>query len=119
MTNNNHIVFTYGTLKAGHSNHSLLKGSVPLGKTKTVSKHTLIDWGCYPCVVLKGDTHIVGEAYRVDDATFHRLDQLEGCPGFYNRTQVELENGLTSWMYFIPEGDIDMPSETAVESGEW
>ena len=119
MTNNNHIVFCYGTLKAGYCNHSLLEGAVPLGKTRTVSKHTLVDWCAFPAVVLKGDTHIVGEAYRVDDAILHRLDQLEGYPGFYDRTQVELENGLTSWLYYIPEDDIDMPSETAVESGEW
>lgn len=119
MTEHNHIVAVYGTLKSGCSNHSVLRGAVPLGKTKTVSKHTLVDWLCYPAVVLEGNTHIVCEVYRVDDEIFSRLDTLEGYPNFYNRQQVEMDNGLTAWIYFIPASDINLEHETIVESGEW
>lgn len=115
----NNIVFVYGTLKAGYSNHGLLRGAVPLGTTRTVSKHTLVDWKAFPALVLKGDTQVTGEAYRVNNATFKRLDALEGYPTFYDRTQVELENGLTSWCYFIPESDINVDEEDIVEDGEW
>ena len=119
MTEHNHIVSVYGTLMAGYSNHSLLIGAVPLGKTRTVSKHTLVDWKAFPALVLKGDTQISCEAYRVCDRTLKRLDALEGYPTFYDRTQVELENGLTSWIYFIPESDINVDEEDIIEDGNW
>ena len=50
---------------------------------------------------------IDGEAYRVDDLTLERLDQLEGHPHWYERKKVEIlinkDKKIRAWLYFFPK----------------
>ena len=73
-----HIVF-YGTLRAGHKEHSRLKLRMALayvGKCQLDGK--LYDLGRYPGLVL-GAGQAEGEVYRIrDHALLARLDAFEG-----------------------------------------
>lgn len=107
-------VFVYGTLKQGHSNHSLLSTARLLGEYTTPPEYTMYSLSAFPAVSLKGCTPIVGEVYEVDTPTFERLDMLEGYPGFYDRTQIQTHFG-PAWIYHIE----DHTYQTVVETGEW
>lgn len=114
-----HNVFVYGTLKRGKVNHHCLSGSTYLGRRRLIGAQ-LHDRGAYPMALLTGrsDAVIHGELFRVSQASLRRLDQLEGYPGFYDRTALQLSDGTTAWVYHgtseqvapypvIPIGDWD------------
>ena len=98
-----HLVFVYGTLKRGFSNHHILKDAEFLGSGETTeSVFTMYHLGGFPGVVLGGNSDIKGELYSVDEATLQHCDWLEGHPNFYKRLPVEVKVGsefITAWMY--------------------
>jgi gamma-glutamylaminecyclotransferase len=103
----NYLVFVYGTLKKGFSNHRLLVGSEYLGSAQTVEKYAMYSTGTP--IVLKNEavSPIHGELYQVNEATLAALDSLEGHPDWYRREEVEIavdgEHGRyreTAWLYF-------------------
>lgn len=115
----NSLVFVYGTLKKGFSNHRLLAGSEYLGAAQTVEKYAMYSTGTP--IVLKEEpvSPIHGELYRVNEATLVALDSLEGHPDWYRREEINIfvdgEQGRyqeTAWLYFsldkrgvlVPEG---------------
>ena len=114
-----HNVFVYGTLKRGQDNHDCLSGSTYMGRRRLIGGQ-LHDRGLYPMALLTGrsDSVIHGELFCVSEAGLRRLDQLEGYPGFYDRTALQLSDGTTAWVYHgtseqvtpypcIPLGDWD------------
>ena len=118
-SSHSHNVFVYGTLKRGQDNHGCLSGSTYLGRRRLIGAQ-LHDRGAYPMALLTGrsDAVIHGELFCVSDAGLRRLDQLEGYPGFYDRTELQLSDGTTAWVYHgtseqvapypvIPLGDWD------------
>jgi gamma-glutamylaminecyclotransferase len=115
----NSLVFVYGTLKKGFSNHRLLAGSEYLGTAQTVEKYAMYSTGTP--IVLKEEavSPIHGELYRVNEETLVALDSLEGHPDWYRREEINIyvdgEQGRyqeTAWLYFsldkrgdlVPEG---------------
>ena len=107
-----HMVFVYGSLKRGFSNHNLLEGSKFYGVTETVCRnfrmHPLL--GSFPAVTAAADDAyaIMGELYEIDTATMMRLDYLEGNGSLYTRQLVSVYNGseiVEAWMYLMPEAD--------------
>ncbi len=112
------LVFVYGTLRKGQWNHYLLDRSKFLGMAKTKKHYALYGSGV-PFLSRAGSiSQVTGEVYSVDDATFKRLDQLEGHPDMYKREQAEvvLQNGteLTAWIYFYDAAQGDL-----IESGDF
>jgi gamma-glutamylcyclotransferase (GGCT)/AIG2-like uncharacterized protein YtfP len=103
-----YLVFVYGTLKKGFSNHRLLSGAEFLGPAQTVQKFAMYTTGTP--IVLKEEavSPIFGELYRVDEKILAALDSLEGHPDWYRREEVEVlvdegerEKRLeTAWLYF-------------------
>lgn len=103
-----YLVFVYGTLKKGFSNHRLLAGAEFLGAAQTVEKYAMYSTGTP--IVLKDEavSPIFGELYRVNEKTLAALDSLEGHPDWYRRQEVEVlvdevERGRrleTAWLYF-------------------
>ena len=93
-------VFVYGTLKRGEYNHRCLSGSTYLGRRRLIGAR-LHDRGSYPMALLidRRDAVVHGELYRVNNAGLQRLDQLEGYPAFYDRTELQLSDGTTAWVY--------------------
>lgn len=115
---NKHVVFVYGTLRAGQWNHYLLDGSKYIGMARTKNRYALYGDGIPFLSRTKAISQVTGEVYSVNDATLSRLDELEGHPDAYKREQAEvvLDNGreLTAWIYFYDtvRGDL-------IESGDF
>ncbi|GMP25305.1 hypothetical protein CsSME_00002242 [Camellia sinensis var. sinensis] len=95
------LIFTYGTLKKGFSNHGLLQEMMEAGEAKylgvyrTVEKLPLV-CGPYRVPFLlnfpgSGD-HVLGELYSISaDRALIRMDDLEGTSrGHYERLPVKL-----------------------------
>ncbi len=130
------FVFVYGTLRKGCRNNLFFQGfsenesAVFIGMAKTVEKYGFFVEPSYgiPYAVKRKDgktVNIIGEVYRVNDALLRRLDLLEGHPGHYKRSLVQVdvfeENGKARklvWMYLYPEENI-YPRWRFIESGDY
>ena len=103
-----YLVFVYGTLKKGFSNHRLLAGAEFLGTGQTVKKYAMYSTGTPIVLKQEAVSPIFGELYRVDEKILASLDSLEGHPDWYRREEVEIsvdegERGKrleTAWLYF-------------------
>ena len=96
-------VFVYGSLKRDQPNHPWLAGATALGEARLHGVQ-LFDLGPFPMAVamppsLQHDHPLRGELYRVDGATLHRLDRLEGAPRLFQRHWLSLSDGRTAWVY--------------------
>jgi gamma-glutamylaminecyclotransferase len=102
------LVFVYGTLKRGLSNHGWLKGQEFAGEARTEARYRMYDLGGYPGMVVaeagKGE-RIEGEVWEVDEAALRGLDVLEGvAEGEYRLESVALEEewagkGVRGYVY--------------------
>ena len=94
------LIFTYGTLKRGFSNHVLLQDLMRTGDAefkgtyRTVEKYPLV---CGPYRVpfllnMPGSGHrVTGELYAVSARGLARVDELEGTSrGHYERLPIQL-----------------------------
>jgi gamma-glutamylcyclotransferase (GGCT)/AIG2-like uncharacterized protein YtfP len=96
-------LFVYGTLMRGEAYHHRLMEQRPfLGKAKTEAAFELVDLGEYPGLVAGGATAVVGELFEMDAATLKVVDQLEGHPHLYQRTEIRLEDGSMALAYLLP-----------------
>lgn len=99
-----HIVFVYGTLKRGGSNHRFLAGQVFLGTALTRAGATLYSLGEYPGLVhdpADGEG-VTGELWAVDDEALAGLDELEGvAEGLYAREPAR----LAEWPDGVPAAE--------------
>ncbi|MFO8031783.1 MAG: gamma-glutamylcyclotransferase family protein [Desulfohalobiaceae bacterium] len=101
------LLFVYGTLRQGCSNHQLLQNARYVGKGHSRRRYSLyVD--DFPYVLKDGETSTIqGEVYEVDLQTWHEVDILEGHPHWYcrEREEILLDSGETvlAWMYFFPE----------------
>jgi gamma-glutamylaminecyclotransferase len=86
------LVFVYGTLKRGGSNHFHLAGQEFSGEAETGPGYVLYELGGYPGMVVgAGGPGIRGEVWSVDDECLARLDVLEGlAEGLFARSSVRL-----------------------------
>ncbi|KAH7854449.1 hypothetical protein Vadar_013916 [Vaccinium darrowii] len=100
---NQALIFTYGTLKKGFSNHGLLEEMMATGDASYLGPYTTVDEYpllCGPFRVpfllnFPGSGHRVsGELYAVSPAALQRMDELEGTSkGHYERLPVKVESG--------------------------
>lgn len=87
------LVFVYGTLKRGYSNHHLLAGQAFQGEARTAPGFALFSLGSHPGMVeLPSDGgSVTGEVWSVDKRCLEQLDLLEGtAEGLYRRGLVPL-----------------------------
>lgn len=116
------LVFVYGTLKKGFSNHRLLASSELLGRARTIEAYAMYSTGVPIVIKNESVSPITGELYRVDEATLVYLDSLEGHPDWYRREEVDVlletedEEPRTekAWIYFNRD-----KRGTLVPSGEY
>lgn len=117
----NTLLFVYGTLKRGCSNHHHLAGQTFVGAARTVPGFRLYDLGGYPGIaVAAGDrTGVVGEIWSVDTTALAQLDAFEGVhEGLYRRAPIALEPPFAgdSVDAYFPALD---PSGRAEVGSEW
>jgi len=91
------LLFVYGTLKRGLTNHHHLGGARFVAEA-WMDGVALHDLGPFPMAVA-GDGHAVGELYRVDGDQLARLDRFEGVPRLYERRLRPLSDGRQAWIY--------------------
>ena len=88
------LVFVYGTLKRGCSNHAYLGGQIYVGDASTVPGFSLYELDGYPGMVATNSEvseSVTGEVWSVDAAGLGQLDRLEGiAEGLYHREPVPL-----------------------------
>ncbi len=87
------LIFVYGTLKQGGSNHHFLAGQSLVGKASTTPGYLLYEITGYPGMVRQADAleGVSGEVWAVDEACLASLDLLEGTTeGIYRREAVPL-----------------------------
>ena len=86
------LVFVYGTLKRGGSNHAWISQQQFVAEARTAPLYRLYDLGGYPGMVYAKDgLSIQGEIWKVDAAGLAQLDILEDTAGGeYERVPVSL-----------------------------
>lgn len=112
------VVFVYGTLRRGFTNHSLLSGAPFLGVGQTAAQYSL--WmNNYPCACHHPSlVRIRGELYSVSPAILSLLDELEDHPRLYRREVTSIilnqQQPVEAWMYFFPK-----PCGVVIPSGDF
>ncbi|MDH4444114.1 MAG: gamma-glutamylcyclotransferase [Akkermansiaceae bacterium] len=72
-----HLVFVYGTLRRGGSNHFRMAGAAFVAAGSIIGRMYRIDW--YPGLILDPSGYeIQGEIYQVDGPMLAALDVFEG-----------------------------------------
>jgi gamma-glutamylaminecyclotransferase len=88
------LLFVYGTLKRGCSNHGQLAGQTFVGSARTVPGFRLYDLGGFPGIAEQAEDRegVAGEVWSVDAEALRRLDAFEGVhEGLYRRQAVALQ----------------------------
>lgn len=108
------MVFVYGTLKRGGSNHHWLAQAVCMGEGETCEHYALYQ-GADPwphLVESEARYPVQGELYSVIPQELAQLDELEECPQLYVRKEIAVRTAgneeIRAWAYFSvrPEGDL-------------
>jgi gamma-glutamylcyclotransferase (GGCT)/AIG2-like uncharacterized protein YtfP len=118
------LIFVYGTLKRGLSNHRYLSGQQFIGEARTAADYRLVDCDSYPGMVeaLNGGVSVRGEVWEVDDACRQRLDVLEDVAhGMYTLERVALlapfdSKEVFTYIYRWPTADCAEVGEAWTES---
>ncbi len=76
MSGTRELVFVYGTLRRGGSNHFRMSGADFVAAGIVLGKIYKIDW--YPGLVLGNEGRVKGEVFSVDAAQLLELDAFEG-----------------------------------------
>lgn len=87
------LVFVYGTLKRGGSNHAWIEQQQFVAEARTAPVYRMYDLGGYPGMVRdENGLSIQGEIWSVDEAGLIKLDVLEDTDGGeYERVTMQLE----------------------------
>lgn len=110
-----YLVFVYGTLRRGGSNHHLLGAARYLGRFRTEPAYTMLNLGHYPGVIAPGGGSILGEVYGVSPRLLRDLDRLEDVPRLYRRESLATPWGM-AWLYLYQARAL---GATAIDDGDW
>jgi gamma-glutamylcyclotransferase (GGCT)/AIG2-like uncharacterized protein YtfP len=116
------LLFVYGTLKKGGSNHGVLSDQSFVGEARTVPGFRLFDLGNYPGMIADPSSPIsvTGEVWSVSHEALARLDAFEGVPeGLYRRVALQLLEpvGAEAVQTYLYAQDVSGRREIA--SGAW
>lgn len=87
------LIFVYGTLLRGESNHRELGPARYLAEARTLPRYELVDLGHYPALLEHGHDAVSGELYDVPDSWVAHLDLFEDVPTLYERKTIALASG--------------------------
>lgn len=118
MEENREIIFVYGTLRSGGSNHHRLRGATPLGPGTLRGRLFRIAW--YPGVVLDARAgEVCGELHAVEPAMLAALDEYEGGEYRRVRTTVAREPDAAAIDAWIWEYRMPVDALAAIPHGDW
>jgi len=112
------IVFVYGTLRAGGSNHFRMAGCAALGPGTVRGRLYRVDW--YPAVFADPDGgEVVGELYAVSHETLAALDAFEGSE--YRRVRIAVTpagggDPVDAWIWEFLE---PLGETKRIANGDW
>lgn len=116
------LVAVYGTLLSGQGNHRVLGDSRLVTPAESVFWGTMYSAGGFPILSFHEATSKVKvELYEVTDPRIMQgLDNLEGYPGWYDRTRktflTEEGETMTAWIYHQDE---EREQLHVIEDGDW
>ena len=121
------LIFVYGTLRRGASNHALLANAEFISTTRTQARYELVDMGGYPALLEGGRDAIVGELYEIDEVLTKALDEFEEVPELYRRSTIQLDpeaqRDRRDQLVPFADGYLMMPQISGgaprIESGDW
>ena len=117
MADAQHMVFVYGTLMKGERNHDRFlcgEGARFIAKAATREhRFTMVVTPSLstpgretPSVFQQENGHrLQGQVFAVDGT---RLAQLDALEKEYQRSLVDLDNGMQAWMYLKPQENIQV-----------
>lgn len=111
------VLFVYGTLLQGETNHALLRSARYLGSGRTTAHYSLLSLGSFPALIASGSTAVEGELYEVTEEQLLALDRLEEHPHFYKRTLMQLEDGQQVLAYVLNNEHVH--GQPLIASGSW
>ena len=111
------LIFVYGTLLSGESNHRYLAGAELQGEARTAPRFALMDLGGFPAMVEGGSSSVRGELYACDALTLRRVDELEDAPDYFRRATIRLADGREVESYLLPASEAACYPRIA--SGDW
>jgi len=108
------ILFLYGTLKYGQSNHDRIADQELIRPAETLRLYRLYGLGWHPGLVLDKEAGLAikGELWAVDDETLAKLDEYEGVPHWFSRSEIaiaDLVGDVQAYFFNGPVPD-DAPS---------
>jgi len=111
------LVFVYGTLRHGGSNHFRMEGGALVSPATVQGSLYRIDW--YPALILNAKAPtVLGEVYRMPANCLAHLDAYEGPE--YHRLQATATTPdgleLQVWIWEWKESIAHLP---IIESGDW
>lgn len=115
-----HLVFVYGTLRAGGKGAISIRFPTSKFIAEAKVSGSLYDLGAYPGLLLNESNPLVtGEVYEVDDETLTELDAFEATSN-YLRKQVEISLDFERRMCWVYEPNPEFYSlHTLITSGDW
>ena len=110
----------YGSLRQGHSNHSLLDDQEYVATVRTYLDFEMHNLGYFPGLEESDKSSLITlELYRVDPDCWLRIEALEGYPDFYERKDITVLEEEWGVYYIKGEEYFDNRSLGAVLSGDW
>jgi gamma-glutamylcyclotransferase (GGCT)/AIG2-like uncharacterized protein YtfP len=110
------LIFVYGTLRRGQSNHCQLGPSRFVSYASTAPRYELVDLGGYPALLEGGRDVVRGELFEVPDSWLSHLDAFEDVPTLYERVPVQLAHAQVLGYVMRREVAGDAPR---IASGDW
>ena len=103
------ILFFYGSLKRGYSNHHRIAGQRYLADAVTSPCYRIIELGQYGGMIRDANGFAVkGELWSLDAQCLAEVDEFEMGEGLWQRMPIEVEghNGVQSycWTGEVPDG---------------
>lgn len=94
-------IAVYGSLRKGMGNHRIIENANLLSSETMTLPFEMIDMGSFPGLIRSEEMNDIKiEVYEVDDATYKRVERLEGYPSFYDRELIETSAGPAG-VYFL------------------
>ena len=110
------MVFVYGTLRRGGSNHFRMHGAEFVAAGTVRGRLYRIDW--YPGLVADENAgEIIGEIYRLSAGKLRELDEYEGPE--YRREMMEVQADRTTFQAWVWLWNESVDENRRIVGGDW